>query len=446
MGAESKASPIASMIPVTERLALRNSIAVFTVFAGLKALRSLRGGKKKPKEAAEAKKGDDAWGEMVRTTLAAGLTAEVFGRGQTFTGPVLAGVLSVLPLRLLCNDRSFHFNYKFLVAYLSAQVLVSWIPQGRTRTIVVMLLSASQLLGWWVLSDTKLPDDYLRFLDREGKVDRGGHRDGALNLIAKDNQLMRTREVFLNKDGERTWKEFKHIVFPRPGGISLAEQYESHKSIWNFQKAGLHYLGLHFKESVPFYLKIYGLRLIAGLLRGGKVGKVRSHGEAGLAERIAMTLAGDPKVAQVSGNIANGLLDVCRSAGFLSLYCTIPWWAIGMNGYIFPDGKTSPYDPRIWISLALPGLAILVESPSQQVTISNYCATFGVYPLLSSFPVMLDVSAALVGFACTSGLAERPFLLNLLWPADRAGVRLRSKQAQVAAAAAAAIKGVQVKE
>eukprot|EP01062_Namystynia_karyoxenos_P019861 TRINITY_DN1749_c0_g5_i1.p1 TRINITY_DN1749_c0_g5~~TRINITY_DN1749_c0_g5_i1.p1 ORF type:complete len:491 (+),score=137.74 TRINITY_DN1749_c0_g5_i1:92-1474(+) len=411
------------LLPVTERLAGRNALAVFVVFCVLKGLRRLRRGRPRRgqrtpvDEAASsppAARKQGSWDEALNTTLAAGLTAEVFSRVQTLSGSeVLGGAASILPLRLLCDNRTYHFNYRFLISYISAQVLVSWLPRSRWRDLLIMIASASQLLGWWVLSDTMLPAEYIRFLDREGKVDRDG-RDSSGTLMR--GSLTEVRRIFRNEDGQQKWKDFQRVVFPRPGRRSLAAQYDSPNSVLGYHKAALHYFVLHFRESMPFYLKIYMVRLLASLVRKGG-GPVR--------RAIADALAGDPALAQHGANLISFATDVARSSCFLALYCTLPWYMCGGLGYIFPNLRTNMYSPVMWLALSAAGCAILVESKAQQTTIANYCATFGVYPLLSAKPVLFDAAGVAVAVACTSGLAKRPALLNLLWPADPAGARAR---------------------
>lgn len=407
-------------IPSTEKLALRNSLAVFVVFAALKGLRSGKKAKKGEKDAT-AKPKSSGYTEAIHTSLAAGLTAEVFSRGQTLTGSSeLGGMLSILPLRLLCNNDSYHFNYKFVITYLTAQVLASKLPKSSTRNLVLMMISASQLLGWWMIADDRLPGDYVRFLDREGKVCRTGIRDEQGKL--KGSQLVQLREIFKNESGKHTWKELIPLCFPRPNGECLSEKYDAKDSIVGHHKAALEYFVHHFRESMPFYTKVYVFRFIASLLRGKNSAKVaKQAADWTVTERIAIALAGDPNIVKVGETFASVAKDIGRSSAFLALYCTLAFWGIGMAGHMAPDVKTSPSHPLMWLVLSIPGLSVLIESESQKVTLANYCATFGLYPLFSSFPVLFDVSALLTTAVCGSDSAARPALLNLLWPADPAG-------------------------
>jgi len=400
----------------TEKLALRNSLAVFVVFAALKGMRS----GKKPKNAT-AKPKSSGWTEAIHTSLAAGLTAEVFSRGQTLTGSSeLGGMLSILPLRLLCNNNSYHFNYKFVITYLTAQVLASKFPKSNTRNLVLMMLSASQLLGWWILADDRLPGDYIRFLDREGKVRRTDMRNEQGKLIG--SQLHQLRTIFKNESEKHTWKDVIPHCYPRPNGECLAEKYGAKDSIVGHHKAALEYFVHHFRESMPFYFKIYAFRFIAGLLRGKNSAKVaKNAADWTVMERIAIALAGDPNIVKVGETFAAVVKDISRSSAFLALYCTLAFWGLGMAGYMAPDLKTSTSHPLLWLVLSVPGVSVLIESESQKVTLANYCATFGLYPLFASFPALFDISALLTTAACGSDIVTRPALINLLWPADPAG-------------------------
>eukprot|EP00756_Hemistasia_phaeocysticola_P034594 Hpha_TRINITY_DN16531_c3_g1::TRINITY_DN16531_c3_g1_i2::g.136362::m.136362 len=386
-----------SVLPAPERLALRNSLAVFGVFAALKALRTLRRGKEKLTSGRQ-----DDWDETINTSAAAGLSAEMFARGQTLTGSSLLGsLMSFASLRALCDNDSYHFNYRFVVAYLTAQVLVSQLPKTRLRNVIVMMVSASQLLGWWILSDRHLPRDYVRFLDRKAKINKPGVRAKDGTLIS--SQLLDFRETFSNEDGTRKWSDLLSLVFPDPPNPTLSEKFGARDSVLGFHKAAAAYFLIHLRESLPLYANVYGLRFLVGLLRGG-------------GKKMDLQF------------VARTVKDILRSSTFLATYVTSAMWTMGVAGYLLPGGP-SPKSPLMWVVLGLPGLSILVESESQQLTIANYCATFGIYPLFAQFPLLCDAAAALTAAACASGVAPRPALLNLLWPADPAGESVRSQRA-----------------
>ena len=121
-----------------DRVALRNASAVTALFALLNLL------SKRHKHSARSEPHrSQQWDEVKSTAMAAALVAVVFGRSRRAgASSGAAALLSLLPLRLLLSDSSFHFNYKFLTAYLSAQVVQSSIPE-RLRIVPSMLVSAS---------------------------------------------------------------------------------------------------------------------------------------------------------------------------------------------------------------------------------------------------------------------------------------------------------------
>lgn len=425
-----------SIIPATERLAIRNALVACAAFSALKGLSSLG-----------RKKGGKNWmldPELWRMTVAAGLVAELYPRVSLLTGrPSIGGITSMFAWRTLADNPAFHFNYKFLSAYLSAQVLVSYIPNTLSRHVLVMMLSASQLLGSWVVND-RLPRSYIRFLDREGKIDR--------DHLLKVRRAMNI-DIGNGPESGHKWREMRSLVFPRPGGISLAEKYGA-DSIISMHKACVHYFFLHLREAVPFYVKIYMLRLVWVLVRKGiqfiKMRRrlaSRQRKEQRLAECATMTRSAsgspgsspglygqsqnspsgsapgspgartmDAFVADVGLRIGRTAVSIVRSSVFLSTYCTAAWWSVGMISHLAPEMTGT--GASVYVATLLPGLAILLESDSQKETIANYCATFGLYPLLSYRPGMYDLAMGATAVACATGVAAKPFILDILWPTD----------------------------
>eukprot|EP01060_Flectonema_neradi_P006079 TRINITY_DN1405_c0_g2_i1.p1 TRINITY_DN1405_c0_g2~~TRINITY_DN1405_c0_g2_i1.p1 ORF type:complete len:368 (+),score=53.60 TRINITY_DN1405_c0_g2_i1:51-1154(+) len=359
-----------------ERHAARNAVVVSVGFVIVRGLKKMlrRGARSSSRPAAK-----DDWEEVWKTALAAAATSFTYGRGKKIMPENVAGALSFLPVKLLCDENSYSFNYNFIVAYLFSQILVGLIPKGYRNPILLNSLSSAQLLSSWILSDDHLPEHYIRFLYSQGKANK--------------DHIHTLRDKF----NTSTNKEVIKYAFPQKKGQTLTEKHGT--DVGGIFKAAGEYFVKHYKEAIQFYCKIYTLRLLVHFLRKG--------GATGLASVLSV----EP-VPKLSLQTFTFLSDVLRSSFFLTAYCTSAWWAIAMTGHVLPDSRCSPY--VLWCSLLLPGLFLAVESPQQQVTISNYCATFAAYPLLC-YKNGFDVAAIASTLLCTTGTAQKPFLLKMMW-------------------------------
>ena len=222
-------------------------------------------------------------------------------------------------------------------------------------------------------------------------------------------------------DGPNTCRATLPMIFPRPQQraktgpdgkkvVRLMPKYNAdplYPSVIGFHRAFLEYWWTHFKESLPFYVKIYSLRMVASALRGGEksvyswaddvrtvaswaMSRGRTNGtcsyfsaavhEANSAccfQCFSSCLGSGAPGARLKTRVLLLPFDIARSALFLSSYCSFGWYMMGMWGMVFPNMKMRPL--LLYLSLCLPGATVLFESPSQQATIANYCATFGLY-------------------------------------------------------------------
>lgn len=419
------AGPGAAATPPPEQVAARNAAAVACGFAVVRGIRHLRrrGGGVLKDPAAPSPAGSPRrlaappapappdytkwrvwppdpppsggpWDETWRTAVAAGLTTELFGRvGRHSGSPALAAVVSSLPMRFLTRDRSFQFNYDFIAAYVAAQVIMNAVPFLKRRPVLTMMLSASQLLSTWILTPEHLPLPYVKFLRGQGKCTAETYD--------------RLAGIFSGRC-MRTCGDAMDLCFQFKEGEALTTTYGGGAA--GLHKAAAVWWWRHFREAVPFYVKVYLLRAVVKLLARGK----------GAAKALATVLTVSP-APQIRGG-ASFVFDVLRSSSFLSLYCCLSWYSIGVMGLVMPNTLARP--ALLQAAWLLPGAAIAVESASQKATIANYCATFALYPVLSG---QFGRSSAqrLGGFGgwvaatsvlCATGRVKTPMLLSLLWP------------------------------
>eukprot|EP01059_Diplonema_ambulator_P021183 TRINITY_DN35229_c0_g1_i1.p1 TRINITY_DN35229_c0_g1~~TRINITY_DN35229_c0_g1_i1.p1 ORF type:complete len:375 (+),score=106.65 TRINITY_DN35229_c0_g1_i1:42-1127(+) len=359
-------------LDTVEKAALRNTAVVGVGFAVLNFL------KKKGRKGKSTRE----WDETIRSAAAAGLTAEVFGRLKGVIGEKGAGIASLAPLKLLADDDKYMFNYKFVVTYLLSQALLTILPQwAKKYPILINSVSAAQLLSTWIMYEDRLPLTYKNFLHSQGKATR--------------EHIVKLRETY----NTGTYKDIQEMVFPQLVRSSYAQKHGT--SFKQLNIAAFDYFINHWQEAFPFYVKIYSLRLFAHFLR--RVG----------ATGLASIFSADP-IPALSLQLSGLLFDIMRSSTFLTLYCTSAWWMLGQTGNLFPDAKCSYVG--LWFSMFVPGLALAIESPAQQVTISNYCTTFALYPLLCRVDHGFDAAGVAMALLCSSGTARRPALLNMLWP------------------------------
>ncbi|KAJ9442592.1 hypothetical protein DIPPA_12031 [Diplonema papillatum] len=368
-------------LPAIERAALRNTAAISLTFTLLRLLKMLAPRRKKP--STNPIKPVDWKEEMWRSAAAGGLTMEVHGRSRDLLGPHAAGILSLAPLRQLCAAPGYYFNYRFVVCYLLSQIVVSLLPKYmKDRPMLLSPFSAAMLLSSWILSDECLPQMYIKFLYTQG-------RSTLENVHTLRKRILEGKPL----------KETLPCMFPKPQGGTWTD--ETGTDFKGLLHAAAKYFAEHMSITLPFYTKVYGLRAFVLLLRKVGVGGVAS------------LLTVDP-APMMSTTIPLAALDVVRSSSFLSLYCTSAWLSLSLVACGMPDTKSSP--AILWLCLLVPGLALLVESPSQQRTIGNYCTTFALYPLLAQFGQLgFDAAGVSSALLCSHGIAKRPFLLNLLW-------------------------------
>eukprot|EP01063_Lacrimia_lanifica_P015896 TRINITY_DN22549_c0_g1_i1.p1 TRINITY_DN22549_c0_g1~~TRINITY_DN22549_c0_g1_i1.p1 ORF type:complete len:416 (+),score=172.51 TRINITY_DN22549_c0_g1_i1:74-1249(+) len=378
-----------------EKVAMRNAAIVGVVLSSLTGVRLLKkraGGQKKDGEAKHPPGAPlgrglpklpplGTWEEAARCSLGVGLASEVYGLVKDVAGRPAAGVMSLAPLRLCMNDPRLKASYKFLVAYAVGQAVLALVPWLRKRPLLVMLLSTSQLLTWWLYADHLLPRDYQDFLHYQGKIDR--------------KRVLEVRAVI---QGEGTNEDFLQFCFPKLSGGSFEFDHTKPLSIL---ASLVKYFLKHMSESVPFYAKVYMLRLMVALIRG--------KGKAAVTPQIAV--------------------DVLRSSMFLSAYCTQAFVALISLAKLFPKQKVSL--PCLVAALSTPGLALLLESKSQQQIIASYCATFGVYPMLERFGLFDAAGAGACALAGAGKVAPSlPF--SFMWNEDPSKLT-KAQKAQVTA-------------
>eukprot|EP01061_Rhynchopus_euleeides_P032059 TRINITY_DN53132_c0_g1_i1.p1 TRINITY_DN53132_c0_g1~~TRINITY_DN53132_c0_g1_i1.p1 ORF type:complete len:382 (+),score=128.93 TRINITY_DN53132_c0_g1_i1:73-1218(+) len=368
----------------SEKRALRNTALTGVLLSAISAARGTR--RKRADSTSEPRSklalpSVDPLGRYEEAYMSAagvGCATEVYGVMKSIVGRPIAGVASLVPLKMFMNDARFKANYKFLVAYAAAQILISKIPQLQRHPILLMMASTGQLLTWWLLSDTALPRSYMNFLYDQGKICR--------------DRVMEVRRLTYEQEEDMT--EYKQFIFPKPEGGQYPFEADS---LFQMVRAMLGYWTHHMKGSVPFYCKIYALRF------------------------IVLALSGRSK-AQVSTRLTGLIRDILRSSVFLSSYCTQAYISLIILMKLFPRFKCNPI--ALWSALTLPGLSLLIETPSQQRTIANYCATFGIYPVLEHFG-LFDVVGGAAALVAGMGEAKTPLPLYLIWGEDPAMDRRR---------------------
>eukprot|EP01059_Diplonema_ambulator_P011518 TRINITY_DN2146_c0_g2_i1.p1 TRINITY_DN2146_c0_g2~~TRINITY_DN2146_c0_g2_i1.p1 ORF type:complete len:386 (+),score=127.81 TRINITY_DN2146_c0_g2_i1:38-1159(+) len=360
----------------TEKAALRNSALVGALFSVTTAIRKLKkrkaseGPKKKPWGLPPLEPLGD-WEEAYRSALGVGGVTELYGLLKKALGRHAAAVGSLVPLKYALDDPRLRLNYKFLVAFAVGQAVVELVPFFRKNTMLVMLLSTSQLLSSWLYSDKALPRDYYAFLYNQGQISR--------------ERLLKFRELTF---GDGLNKDYKPYCFPKREGGQW--EFDEHKPLEVLRATTMYFLNHLKTSSIPFYIKVYSLRLLFFVL----VGK---------------------KNTQVHTRISGMIKDVLRSSCFLAGYCTMAYVALYLLVVSMPNRKSDPL--TLWAALGLAGLPLLVETPSQQRTISSYCATFGVYPALEYFGVF-DHAAVAVSLLASTGTVRTSIPFRLMWGDD----------------------------
>eukprot|EP01060_Flectonema_neradi_P024370 TRINITY_DN3312_c2_g1_i2.p1 TRINITY_DN3312_c2_g1~~TRINITY_DN3312_c2_g1_i2.p1 ORF type:complete len:391 (+),score=42.14 TRINITY_DN3312_c2_g1_i2:41-1174(+) len=353
---------------------LRNTAVTALLFAVLKIVRKLRyGGKKKvttgepPKFKLPPLEPLGEWEELLKCSAGIGSSTAVYELVKRIAGQRVAAVASVGPLRYFLDDPRFRISFKFLIAFITGQVIISLLPVLKKYPLLLMFPSTSQLLSWWLYADEGLPRDYINFLYGMGKIER--------------NRVLSFRKLLFEGGKNKDWKPY---CFPKAEGGQW--EFDDNDPI-SMIKAMLNYFMDHMKGTVPFYVKIYAFRL------------------------LFYFLAGSAK-AQVKTRMTGLITDIFRSSVFLSAYCTTAYVSLTGLVTLLPEKDCNPV--TLWIALSLPALALIVESKSQQRTISFYCATFGVYPVLQKFG-LFDIAGVLSAAAVGSGRAVPPLPLRLIW-------------------------------
>eukprot|EP01064_Diplonema_japonicum_P005128 TRINITY_DN13439_c0_g1_i1.p1 TRINITY_DN13439_c0_g1~~TRINITY_DN13439_c0_g1_i1.p1 ORF type:complete len:384 (+),score=61.44 TRINITY_DN13439_c0_g1_i1:43-1194(+) len=377
----------------TEKAALRNSAIVGALFSITTAIRNLRKrsrGKGPPRNDPIGglppleKLGD--WEEAYRSALGVGGTTEVYGLIKRVLGKHAAAVGSLVPLRLTMDDPRLRLNYKFLVAFAVGQAIIQLIPFFKKSQMLVMILSTSQLLSSWLYSDKALPRDYYAFLYSQGHISR--------------ERLLQFRDLTFSPTAKN--KEYKPFCWPKKEGGQW--EFDENKPL-EAARAFAQYFMRHMQGSVPFYVKVYALRLVYFWVSG------KSN-------------------TQVHTRVTGMIKDVMRSSIFLSSYCTLAYLGVYIACVTMPERNTSPL--IMWALLGISGLGLLVETPSQQRTISSYCATFGAYPILEYFGIF-DHAAVASSLLASTGVVRTSIPFRLMWGDDTFSENVKAKKALEAA-------------
>ena len=372
-----------------EKRALRNASLVGVLFSLLSAARGRRVKRERkptdePFRALPSAEPLGRWEEAYRMAAGIGTSTEAYGVVGRLLGKPAGAVASMVPLKVFLEDERFKASYKFIVAYSASQVILSLFPILRKYPLITMMFSTAQLLTWWLLSDTALPRSYQNFLYDQGKIDRA--------------RVLKVRCLTFEEKGPQPMTNYMQFVFPKTDG-SQFDFDETKRFDWLRGMAA--YFLHHMKGTVPFYCKIYALRFAVMAMTG------RSN-------------------AQVSGRALGLARDILRSSCFLSAYCTQAYISLVFLVKFFGDIKCNPVS--LWLSMAFPAFALLLETPAQQRTIANYCATFGLYPILEHFNCY-DIVGAATALIAGTGYAKTPLPLYLLWGEDPSVVAAKAKKA-----------------
>jgi len=188
--------------------------------------------------------------------------------------------------------------------------LVPSVPYG---AVIIMCLSASQILSTWIRYPDEHSPSYLRFLDHQGGKSR--------------SQLNKARAT------EFIYSSACALAHP---GISCTQH------LYSFFLQGL-------KRALPVYVPIHLGSLILALYR----------------KRMHL----NPSV--IIDGISYSLRGLARSCVFLSSYCTIAWYSACMYFKWKPGVTRSGLFACTWIA----GLTLLIERSVRHPELASYCLT-----------------------------------------------------------------------
>lgn len=206
----------------------------------------------------------------------------------------------------LCNS--------VVVLWLLIRALRYYVPSVPGGSIIVMCLSASQILSTWIRAPDQHSPSYLKFLDHQG-----GKPRSKLNLARQDRPTLDTACTLIHHPPDA---HYSHVL--------------------TFFFEGL-------RRALPVYIPIHMLSFVL------QTWNRRAHLSIPvLINQIKFT--------------GFGLL---RSCSFLSAYCTIAWFSACLYYSWFPGVTREALCVHTWTA----GLALLLERPSRRPELAAYCLT-----------------------------------------------------------------------
>lgn len=205
----------------------------------------------------------------------------------------------------LCNS--------VVVLWLLIRALRYYVPSIPGGSIIIMSLSASQILSTWIRAPDQHSPSYLKFLDHQG-----GKPRSKLNLARQDRPTLVTACQLIHP-ADDCWQ---HPLTFFPEGL---------------------------RRALPVYLPIHMLSFVLQTWN----------------RRATLSV---PMLINQLKFTAVGLL---RSCSFLSAYCTIAWLSACVYYRFFPGVTREALFAHTWAA----GLALLIERPSRRPELAAYCLT-----------------------------------------------------------------------
>jgi hypothetical protein len=259
--------------------------------------------------------------------------------------PIVAGALSSFTLKLAGEDVRAPLALYSLVRSAEAVLRVcnnkgffpSWVSNFNHWDVVLMCLTAREVLYGYVFQTHTVDPTYLAFLNKHGHVDRrvvhviGRWYDGTphdpnmLNAIVKDFKI----DTSALRHPSGCWDGCK-IIHPH---VSCG------RFLVDFFLGGL-------KRALEVYLPIHGLYALLLLAKGRRTPAAALHTLRRFAENLAM------------------------STTFLSMYCTLAWLmpCFLMRVFHWPSHNI------VYHLLGLAGCAAWLDQKSRRLELALYCA------------------------------------------------------------------------
>ena len=340
-----------------ERLALRNATnaAVFLlVLALLRRVRRLRLRRRGSGTDREGGVGEAE--EVVRTALAWAAGTGAYGVLKGRVGHLGAALASVVPLRILTNEPSMRLNYSFLSAYVASKAALQVVPYLDRCSELLLSLSVASLLHSWLAAPSDPPQEQACFLRDVTRLD-GEQADRFRDLLRGEGKMV----------------DYAPLCFPRRGSAAAGTHGFDPTNPVSVVKAAASFFVSHLTHNaVPFFVKVHVMKAVYFWA----VHRERS---------AAVTL----------------MFDVLRSSTFLSLYTTTAYAGLAALAHARPD--ESSRSPLVAGALAVPALALSVETPQQKRELAAWVAACALHPVLVRHGAC---DAAMLGSAVLFGSAR----------------------------------------